>query len=136
MLNQFLKNLKLLNENKMSTNYLTAAITAYEALSDYEKDLFYKVIYHAETKDCCEAKETEVIQVEEKSNPKEDTSKVLKEYLEKIKNLPNIPSPISKPNNPFDSIRNYPTLISISKDAQVAGYGLTDGLYIHNDFIK
>lgn len=120
----------------MSTNYLTAAITAYEALSEYEKDLFYKVIYHSETSDCCAAEEPDSVQTEEKSNPKEDTSKVLREYLEKIKNLPNIPSPISKPVNPFDSIRNYPTLVSINKDGHVAGYGLTEGLYIHNDFIK
>lgn len=114
----------------MSTNKLLEVLAAYQQLSDREQELFYQVVYREVAKECEDPKETQ------ESSPKEDTSKQLREYLERIKNLPNVPSPISKPVNPFDSIRNYPTLVSINKDGHVAGYGLPEGLYINNDFIK
>lgn len=111
----------------MSTNYLTAAITAYEALSEAEKDLFYKVIYRSEISDCCSAEEPEETQVENK--PEVDMHKALKEYLDKVKNLPNIskPSPwdYTRIANPYEPAINFPTFsIALDSNGLVAGYGL------------
>lgn len=101
----------------MSTNYLTAAITAYEALSEAEKELFYKVIYRPEESDCCELKEVPP-ETEDESKPY--FKKLLEEHVRKVSDTP-YPDTVGLP---YTDKYKSPYILCVDNNGHVSGLGL------------
>lgn len=106
----------------MSTNYLTAAITAYEALSEAEKELFYKVVYRLQESDCCAADEPKETSEKDASNL--DLRKLLNDYVGKVSN-PSYPDTVGYPiTPPYTDKYKSPYILCVDNNGHVSGLGL------------